>query len=32
MKHKEQISDLELQQDHRIAEGLSDLWKVKQIV
>ncbi|XP_028261940.1 ellis-van Creveld syndrome protein isoform X2 [Parambassis ranga] len=27
MKHKEQISDLELQQDNRIAEGLIDLWK-----
>lgn len=28
MKHRQQISDLELQQDNRVAEALCDLWKV----
>lgn len=29
MKHRQQISDLELQQDNRVAESLCDHWKVK---
>uniref|UniRef100_A0A3B5AS55 EvC ciliary complex subunit 1 n=1 Tax=Stegastes partitus TaxID=144197 RepID=A0A3B5AS55_9TELE len=27
MKHRQQISDLELQQDNRVADALCDLWK-----
>lgn len=31
MKHRQQIRELELQQDNRIAENLCDHWKVRKM-